>query len=110
HQTAKALVHCQYRFAHAIAAASFEAAAGQVLGLPNLNGPGKTTTLKCAAGLLTLTAGMADSLGFAPPRRSYGFLSRIGFAMGRRGQSHADVPVCDSLELRRVAYGLAGRR
>jgi len=86
---------------------TFSAASGEIVGVLGPNGSGKTTTLKCVSGLLTPTSGTVDVLGFVPNERRPEFLRRIGFIMGQRSQLHQDVSVLDSLDMRRVVYGLS---
>ncbi|MDR1186462.1 MAG: ATP-binding cassette domain-containing protein [Bifidobacteriaceae bacterium] len=104
--TVKGLVKRSYKVIDAVRDVTFEARAGEILGVLGPNGSGKTTTLRCVSGLLTPTSGTVDALGFTPHERSRDFLRRIGFIMGQRSQLHPDVSVFDSLELRRVIYSL----
>jgi ABC-2 type transport system ATP-binding protein len=108
--TVKGLFRRQYKVSRAVRDVTFDASAGEILGVLGPNGSGKTTTLKCVAGLLTPTSGRLDVLGFTPHQRDRAFLRRIGFIMGQRTQLHADVSVFDSLELRRVIYGLTDQQ
>ena len=85
---------------------SFTVEGGTVLGLLGPNGSGKTTTLKCVAGLLTPTAGSVTVLGLTPSERPPELLRRLGFVMGQRWQLHPDIPVLESFELHRVIYDL----
>lgn len=85
---------------------TFDVEAGEVMGFLGPNGSGKTTTLKCLAGLLTPTSGSVDVLGFAPAERRPEFLRRLGFVMGQRWQLNVDIPVEESFELHRVIYDL----
>lgn len=85
---------------------SFGVDGGAVTGFLGPNGSGKTTTLKCLAGLLTPTAGRVDVLGFTPAERRPEFLRRLGFVMGQRWQLNVDIPVAESFELHRVIYDL----
>ncbi len=85
---------------------AFDVRGGEVLGFLGPNGSGKTTTLKCLAGLLTPTAGRVDVLGFTPAERRPEFLRRLGFVMGQRWQLNVDIPVTESFELHRVIYDL----
>ncbi|MDR1266129.1 MAG: ATP-binding cassette domain-containing protein [Propionibacteriaceae bacterium] len=103
----RSLFHRRHRFIQAIDQVSFSLYAGEIVGLLGPNGCGKTTTLKCVAGLLTPTSGSLDVLGFVPQRRPVEFLRQIGFIMGQRSQLNPDVSVFDSLAARRVIYGLS---
>ncbi len=85
---------------------SFTVEGGTILGLLGPNGSGKTTTLKCVAGLLTPTAGSVTVLGLTPSERPPELLRRLGFVMGQRWQLHPDIPVLESFELHRVIYDL----
>ena len=85
---------------------SFSVESGTILGLLGPNGSGKTTTLKCVAGLLTPTAGSVSVLGLTPSERPPELLRRLGFVMGQRWQLHPDIPVLESFELHRVIYDL----
>jgi ABC-2 type transport system ATP-binding protein len=85
---------------------TFTVEAGEVMGFLGPNGSGKTTTLKCLAGLLTPTSGRVDVLGFTPADRRPEFLRRLGFVMGQRWQLGVDIPVAESFELHRVIYDL----
>lgn len=85
---------------------TFDVRAGEVMGFLGPNGSGKTTTLKCLAGLLTPTSGTVEVLGFTPAHRRPEFLRRLGFVMGQRWQLNVDIPVAESFELHRVVYDL----
>ena len=103
----RSVVRRQYRTITAVDAITFAIRAGDVVGFLGPNGSGKTTTLKCLAGLLTPTAGTVRVLGFTPSRRETDFLRQLGFVMGQRWQLHPDLPVMESFELHRVVYDLA---
>ena len=96
----------RHRTVLAVEDLTFEVPGGQVMGFLGPNGSGKTTTLKCLAGLLTPTAGTVDVLGFTPSERRVEFLRRLGFVMGQRWQLNVDIPVAESFELHRVIYDL----
>ena len=103
----RGLVHRRYRQVPAVRDVTFSAGRGEILGVLGPNGSGKTTTLKCISGLLTPTSGSVNVLGFVPYERRPEFLRQIGFIMGQRSQLHQDVSVLDSLQMRRVVYGLS---
>jgi ABC-2 type transport system ATP-binding protein len=96
----------QRRTVVAVADLTFSVDGGEVMGFLGPNGSGKTTTLKCLAGLLTPTSGTVDVLGFTPAERRPEFLRRLGFVMGQRWQLNVDIPVAESFELHRVIYDL----
>jgi ABC-2 type transport system ATP-binding protein len=102
----RSMVNRQSRTVTAVRDVSFTLEGGTILGLLGPNGSGKTTTLKCIAGLLTPTAGAVEVLGHVPSRREPAFLRRLGFVMGQRWQLHPDIPVLESFELHRVVYDL----
>lgn len=102
----KSIVRRETRTVTAVDGVSFTAPGGKVLGLLGPNGSGKTTVLKCVAGLLTPTAGSVQVLGATPHERRPEFLRQLGFVMGQRWQLHVDLPVTESFELHRVVYGI----
>jgi ABC-2 type transport system ATP-binding protein len=102
----RSVAHRKRRTLVAIEDLSFEVHEGEVMGFLGPNGSGKTTTLKCLAGLLTPTAGTIDVFGFAPAQRRPEFLRQLGFVMGQRWQLNVDIPVAESFELHRVIYDL----
>lgn len=102
----RSVVRRRHRTITAVDEVSLTVHPGTVLGLLGPNGSGKTTTLKCVAGLLTPTAGTVDVLGFTPSRREPAFLRQLGFVMGQRWQLHPDLPVGESFELHRIVYDL----
>lgn len=102
----RSVAHRTHRTVVAVDDVSFDVAGGAVTGFLGPNGSGKTTTLKCLAGLLTPTAGTVEVLGFTPAERRPEFLRRLGFVMGQRWQLNVDIPVAESFELHRVIYDL----
>ncbi len=105
----RSVLRRRHRTITAVDEVSLQVGPGTVLGLLGPNGSGKTTTLKCVAGLLTPTSGTVDVLGFTPSRRETAFLRRLGFVMGQRWQLHPDLPVAESFVLHRVIYDLDRR-
>ena len=102
----RSVVHRKHRTVTALHEVTFTVEGGTILGLLGPNGSGKTTTLKCVAGLLTPTSGAVRVLGLTPAERSPDLLRRLGFVMGQRWQLHPDIPVMESFELHRVVYDL----
>ena len=102
----RSVVRRRHRTVTALHEVSLTVEGGTVLGLLGPNGSGKTTTLKCVAGLLTPTSGTVTVLGMTPSERPPELLRRLGFVMGQRWQLHPDIPVMESFELHRVVYDL----
>ncbi len=102
----RSVVRRRHRLVTAVSDVSFSVEGGTILGLLGPNCSGKTTTLKCVAGLLTPTTGTVEVLGMTPSERPPELLRRLGFVMGQRWQLHPDIPVMESFELHRVVYDL----
>ena len=87
---------------------SFSVESGTILGLLGPNGSGKTTTLKCVAGLLTPTAGSVSVLGLTPSERPPELLRRLGFVVVTAVAHLGDVEAVEpgAAELRR-GHGLS---
>jgi ABC-2 type transport system ATP-binding protein len=101
---ARGLVRRRHREVKAVDDASFQIAAGEVVGFLGPNGAGKTTTLKMLSGLLFPTAGEATVLGHVPWRREREFLRQMTLVMGNRNQLQWDIPALDSYEMNRAIY------
>ncbi len=100
----KSLINRTYRNVEAVRAMNFELAPGEVVGFLGPNGAGKTTTLKMLSGLLYPTSGSAQVIGFDPSERLPEFLTRVALIMGNRNSLMWDLPVADSLDVRKVIY------
>ena len=103
----RSLIYREYRLVEAVRSVSFTLHPGEVVGFLGPNGAGKTTTLKMLSGPLYPTAGQARVIGFDPSRRDPEFLTRTALIMGNRNSLQWDLPVVDSLELRRVIYRIS---
>ena len=100
----KSLFHREHRMVEAVQGVDFALEPGEIVGFLGPNGAGKTTTLKMLSGLLYPDGGEARVLGFRPERREAEFLRRVALIMGNRNSLQWDLPVADSLELRRAIY------
>lgn len=100
----KSLVNRTYRNVEAVHEMNFTLAPGEVVGFLGPNGAGKTTTLKMLSGLLYPTAGSAQVIGFDPSERQPEFLTQVALIMGNRNSLMWDLPVADSLDVRKVIY------
>jgi len=69
----------------AVAALSFEVAAGEIYGLLGPNGAGKTTTLRILAGILLPTSGQARVAGLDVASHTLAVRRRLGFLTGTTG-------------------------
>lgn len=102
----RALVRREYRHVEAVRDVSFSVEAGEVVGFLGPNGAGKTTTLKMLSGLLYPSDGSADVIGYRPSDRRPEFLSRVALIMGNRNSLMWDLPVGDSLDVRKAIYSV----
>ncbi len=100
----KSLFRREHRIVEAVNEISFSLEPGGVVGFLGPNGAGKTTTLKMLSGLLFPDGGRAEVLGFTPSDRRPEFLARVALVMGNRNSLQWDLPVVDSLDLRRAMY------
>ena len=102
----KSLVNRTYRNVEAVKDMSFTLEPGEVVGFLGPNGAGKTTTLKMLSGLLYPTAGHARVIGFDPSERDTEFLTKVALIMGNRNSLMWDLPVADSLDVRKAIYSI----
>lgn len=100
----KSLFRREHRIVEAVKEVSFGLEPGSVVGFLGPNGAGKTTTLKMLSGLLYPDGGSARVLGYQPHDREADFLARVALVMGNRNSLQWDLPVADSLDLRRAIY------
>lgn len=100
----KSLFKREHRIVEAVNEVSFSLDSGTVVGFLGPNGAGKTTTLKMLSGLLYPDGGDASVLGYTPHDRDPAFLTRVALVMGNRNSLQWDLPVADSLDLRRAIY------
>lgn len=100
----KSLFRREYRQVEAVKDVSFSLEPGEIVGFLGPNGAGKTTTLKMLSGLLYPTEGDADVIGFRPWERDPDFLTRSALIMGNRNSLNWDLPVADTLDVRRAMY------
>ncbi|HSR46073.1 MAG TPA: ATP-binding cassette domain-containing protein [Acidimicrobiia bacterium] len=100
----RSLFKREHRMVEAVRGVSFSLEPGEIVGFLGPNGAGKTTTLKMLSGLLYPDGGVARVLGFRPERRDAEFLRRVALIMGNRNSLQWDLPVADSLELRKAIY------
>jgi len=93
-----------YRDVHAVDQVSFQIQPGEVVGFLGPNGAGKTTTLKMLSGLLHLSAGKAQVLGFTPWNLKPEYLRSMTLVMGQRNRLSWDIPAADSFLLNQAVY------
>jgi len=89
-----------------------EVAPGRLLGLVGPDGAGKTTCLRCLAGVLRPDGGEGEILGLALPGRIEAAKSRLGY-MPQRFGLYSDLSVRENLEFYAQIHGLGrsgGRR
>ncbi len=72
---------------------------GSVLGIIGGNGAGKSTTIKCLAGILVPDAGTVRVCGLDPVRQRSRSVHHLGVVFGQRSGLWWDLPVRDSFDL-----------
>jgi ABC-2 type transport system ATP-binding protein len=90
----------------ALQGVSFQVKAGEMVGYLGRNGAGKSTTIKILTGILHPTSGTATVAGLSPQRERIALAGRIGVLFGQRTQLYWDLPLADSLELKRRMYAV----
>jgi ABC-2 type transport system ATP-binding protein len=98
----RALFRRKHEMVKAVKAVNFSLEPGEVVGFLGPNGAGKTTTLKMLSGLLYPSQGSAEVLGYRPSDRDPAFLTRVALIMGNRNSLQWDLPVADSLDVRKI--------
>ncbi|TDD25458.1 ATP-binding cassette domain-containing protein [Kribbella turkmenica] len=105
----RSLVRRTYETRLAVDEITFTIDRGEVVGLLGPNGAGKTTTLKLLSGLLYVTSGELEVLGFTPSDRKHDYLRRIALVMGQKTMLWWDVPAMETLLLHKDMYGLGAK-
>ncbi|MDR1328506.1 MAG: ATP-binding cassette domain-containing protein, partial [Oscillospiraceae bacterium] len=100
------LFHRKYEDKAAVREIDFSVEKGSIVGLLGENGAGKTTTLKLLTGILYPTGGAVDVLGYEPARRKKGFLKKIAFVMGNKGDANWDLPAADTFAFQKLVYDI----
>lgn len=88
---------------------NFSIKQGEFVGYVGQNGAGKSTTIKCLAGILTPTSGSVRVLGFNPVKDRYKYTYHIGAVFGQRRLLEYHIPVKDSLEIFKEIYELSDK-
>jgi ABC-2 type transport system ATP-binding protein len=83
---------------HALRGVSLQALKGQVTGLVGVDGAGKSTLIRMAAGLLRPTSGSLKVLGFDPVTQALKIQSAIGY-MPQKFGLYQDLSVTENLNL-----------
>jgi ABC-2 type transport system ATP-binding protein len=94
----------------ALRGVSFEAEAGEIVGLVGANGAGKTTLVKALAGIIHPSSGSARVLGHVPWERKNDFRRQIALIMGQKAQLWWDLPAADCFLLLREIYQIPEAR
>lgn len=83
---------------------TFSAQPGECVAYVGPNGSGKTTTIKCIAGVIQPDAGTVRVKGLTISKDRAAYLRRLGVLFSQRTGLFADLPVTDTLEYLKVVY------
>ncbi len=100
----KGVFRRRHRTVHALDGVSFTIEPGELVGYIGANGAGKSTTVKCLAGILVPDSGECGVMGRVPWKQRIEHVARIGVVFGQRTQLWWDLPVIESFELLRDIY------
>jgi len=85
---------------------SFRVRPGEVYGWLGPNGAGKTTTIRMLLGLLTITEGSAQVLGYNPSTEAKAMQARVGY-MSQLFTLYNDLTAQENIRFYGQAYGLS---
>ena len=100
----RSVVSPRYERKVAVRDVSFSIPSGQIVGYIGPTGAGKSTTVKCLAGILAPTAGRVRVKGLDPCRQRSAHTRHIGVVFGQKTSLWWDVPVIDTYHLLRHIY------
>ena len=88
---------------------SLQVCAGDIVGLVGANGGGKTTTLRMLGGLLSLTSGSGEVLGFDLQDHTRQIRERVGY-MPQGASFYPSLSVRENLRFRAAAFSVPNPR
>jgi len=100
------LLHPEQRVITALDDVSFTVGRGEFVAYAGPNGAGKSTTMKLLAGMLQPSSGGVSVLGLSPQRERAALMRRLGVLFGNRTELWWDHPVIQSLEWKKVVWGV----
>jgi len=103
----KGLFAREYVTKAAVQEVSFKIHAGEIVGLIGANGAGKTTIVKCLAGIIKPDTGLQEVLGYNPWDHDPHYLKQIALVMGQKAQLWWDLPAADCFLLLKEIYQLS---
>jgi len=89
---------------------SFSVAQGESVALIGPNGAGKSTTIKMLTGILYPTSGEVSILGLSPQKNRKEVVNQIGVVFGQRSSLLPNLPLCDTMNLFGVMYGIEKKK
>ncbi len=92
----------------AVDSVSFDLKAGEILGLLGPNGAGKTTLIKMLCGLLPISEGSAQVVGFDVAREHRIIKRHVGY-MSQQFSLYPDLTVLNNIKLYAGLYGLSDK-
>ncbi len=98
------MFHPAYETRQAVDGVSFDIDGGEIVGYLGANGAGKSTTVKCLAGILVPDGGTVRVAGLDPVRERIRLARRIGVVFGQKTALWWDLPVAETFTLLRAIY------
>lgn len=102
----KGFFHREAIYIPAVDDVSFSVRTGSITGILGPNGAGKSTLIKMMTGVLFLTSGCINVMGFVPSKNRNKYVQNIGAVFGQKSQLIWDIPPADSFMMNAAIYDI----